>query len=55
MKGSLKLGPLDENEAIDIEDVKQGMEDVLSGLGMSLAKLSVKITPGKYPGSCDIT
>ena len=55
VKGSLKLSPLDENEAVDVEEVKQGMEDVLSGLRQSLAKLSVKVTPGEYTGSCDIT
>lgn len=48
MKGApLKLSSLDENEAVDIEGVKQGMEDVVSGLKQSLAKLSVKITPGE--------
>lgn len=47
MKGTLKLSPLDENEAVDVEEVKQGMEDVLSALRQSLAKLSVKVTPGE--------
>ena len=47
LKGALKLNALDENEAVDVEEVKLGMEDVLSGLRQSLAKLSVKISPGK--------
>ena len=55
MKGTLKLSPLDENEAVDVEEVKQGMEDVLSALRQSLIKLSVKVTPGEYMESCDIT
>ena len=46
-KGTLKLGSLDENEAVSVEEVKEDMEDVLSRLRQSLAKLSVKITPGK--------
>ena len=55
VKGTLKLSSLDENEAVDVEEVKQGMENVLSGLRQSLAKLSVKITPGEWTGSYDIT
>lgn len=47
IKGALKLSSLDENEAVNVEEVKQGMEDVLSGLRLSLSKLSVKVTPGE--------
>jgi len=54
-KGALKLSSLDENEAVDVEGVKQGMENILSGLRQSLTKLSVKVTPGEQLGSCDIT
>jgi len=44
---ALKLTPLDENDAIDIEEVKAEMEDVISTLKQILTKRSVKITPGK--------
>jgi len=47
---TLKLTPLDENDAIDIEEVKAEMEDVISTLKQILTKLSVKITPGKCSG-----
>jgi len=39
---------LDENDAIDIEEVKAEMGDVISTLKQTLTKLSVKITPGSY-------
>lgn len=55
LKGSLKLSSLDENEAVDVEEIKQGMEDVLSGLRQLLTKLSVKVTPGEYLRLCEIT
>ena len=43
---TVKLTPLDENDAVDIEEVKAEMEDVVSTLKQTLTKLSVKITPG---------
>lgn len=41
------MSSLDENEAVDVEGVKEEMEDVLSTLRQLLTKLSVKVTPGE--------